>query len=201
MNAGVIVALLTSWLAFTIMIAQIPQAAALDGTFPKVFTRQNRNGSPDVSLWVTSSVMQLAMIFVYFASDAWNTMLSVTGVMILPPYLACCAYLWKMCATHQYPANATVKAGFAFVCGVAGTLYAIWMIYAAGLTYLLMAFIFLVIGIPVYVRARREAEADAGKAGKPVEPLFTPMERTGAAVIALAALAAVIAFMSGAVKL
>ena len=47
----------------------------------------------------------------------------------------------------------------------------------------------------------REAEADAGKAGKPVEPLFTPMERTGAAVIALAALAAVIAFMSGAVKL
>mgnify|MGYP004427446315 CR=1 FL=1 len=63
------------------------------------------------------------------------------------------------------------------------------MIYAAGLTYLLMAFIFLVIGIPVYVRARREAEADAGKAGKPVEPFFTPMERTGAAVIALAGMA------------
>lgn len=201
MNVGVIVALLTSWLAFTIMIAQIPQAAALDGTFPKIFTRQNANGTPDISLWVTSAVMQLAMIFVYFASDAWNTMLSVTGVMILPPYLACCAYLWKICATHQYPANVTVKAGFAFVCGVAGTLYAIWMIYAAGLTYLLMAFIFLVIGIPVYVRARRDADVETRKAGKPVEPVFSPAERTGVAIIALVALAAIIAFASGAVKL
>ena len=41
MNLGVVVALLTSWLAFTIMVAQIPYAAAVDGTFPKIFSREN----------------------------------------------------------------------------------------------------------------------------------------------------------------
>lgn len=201
MNLGVIVALLTSWLAFTIMIAQIPQAAALDGTFPKIFTKENRNETPSVSLWVTSFMMQVAMILVYFANNAWNTMLSVTAVMILPPYLACCAYLWKMCATHQYPAKATVKAGFALVCGVAGTLYAVWMIYAAGLTYLLMAFLFLVVGIPVYILARKDAAEDERKAGKPVPPLFTKAEKIGVAIVVIVALVAIIAFASGKVSL
>lgn len=201
MNLGVIVALLTSWLAFTIMIAQIPQAAALDGTFPKIFTKENENETPNVSLWVTSSMMQIAMILVYFANNAWNTMLSVTAVMILPPYLACCAFLWKICATRQYPAKATVKAGFAFVCGVAGTLYAVWMIYAAGLTYLLMAFIFLVVGIPVYIWARKDADEDDRKAGKQVVPMFSGAEKIGAAVVVVVALAAIIAFATGKVNL
>ena len=39
MNLGVIVALLTSWLAFTIMVVEIPYQAAKDGTFPKIFAQ------------------------------------------------------------------------------------------------------------------------------------------------------------------
>lgn len=156
MNLGVIIALLTSWLAFTIMIAQIPYAAALDGTFPKFFAKVNANNVPNTSLITTSILMQLAMILVYFANNAWNTMLSVTGVMILPPYLACTLYLWKLCLKGEYPQNVSVKLPFACICGAAGTFYAIWMIYAAGLQYLLMAFVFLALGIPVYIAARRE---------------------------------------------
>mgnify|MGYP004597532441 FL=1 len=201
MNLGVIIALLTSWLAFTIMIAQIPQAAALDGTFPKVFRSENRNGTPNVSLIVSSVIMQLAMIFVYFASNAWDTMLSVTGVMILPPYLACTAYLWKLCAQGQYPSGMPVRRGMALFCGVAGTLYALWMIYAAGLKYLLMAFIFLVIGIPVYIRACQEQNREKREAGKPEEPYFNRYEKIGAAAVTVIALLAVILFAAGAVKL
>lgn len=201
MNLGVIVALVTSWLAFTIMIAQIPQAAALDGTFPRIFKSENKNGTPNISLIVTSSLMQLAMVMVYFANNAWNTMLSVTAVMILPPYLACTAYLWKICATKQYPEGMPVKYWFAFFCGVAGTLYAVWMIYAAGFTYLLMAFLFLVIGIPVYVWACKNNDEDNKKTGKPVPPMFTKPELIAAAVIVIVAVLAVILFATGKVNL
>ncbi|MBO7146140.1 MAG: amino acid permease [Lentisphaeria bacterium] len=201
MNLGVIIALVTSWLAFTIMIAQIPQAAAQDGTFPKIFCSENKNGTPNVSLIVTSCLMQLAMIMVYFANNAWNTMLSVTGVMILPPYLACTAYLWKLCATHQYQKGLPVKAGMALLCGVAGTIYAIWMIYAAGLSYLLMAFIFLVIGIPVYLKSCRDINEENAKNGKPAIQAFNSYERFAAIVIVLVALAAIILFSTGKVKL
>ena len=39
MNIGLLISVLTSWLAWTLVTAQIPQAAAIDGTFPKVFAK------------------------------------------------------------------------------------------------------------------------------------------------------------------
>ena len=201
MNLGVIVALLTSWLAFTIMIAQIPYAAALDGTFPRFFRKTNDHESPAASLWVTSGLMQLAMIFVYFENNAWNTMLSVTSVMILPPYLACTAYLWKLCATHDYPGGLQVKRPFAYLCGVAGTLYALWMIYAAGLSYLMMAFCFLVIGIPVYMRACAQAREDKTDPDHANEPSFTPIEAACAIIMVIVALVAILLAVNGTIKL
>ncbi len=210
MNVGVIVALLTSWLAFTIMVAQIPYAAAIDGTFPKVFRKENGNESPSFSLWTTSAIMQLTMIFVYFESNAWNTMLDVTSVMILPPYLACTAYLWKLCATKTYPENAIVKRPFALACGALGSIYGIWMIYAAGLTYMFMAFVFLALGIPVYVWACKERHAEAATASNAAthggvaetsRRMFTRLELAGAIVISFVAVVAIILFACGVVKL
>lgn len=190
MNLGVIVALLTSWLAFTIMIAQIPYAAAMDGTFPRIFKKENAKGTPSVSLFVTSAVMQLTMIVVYFASNAWNTMLTITSVMILPPYLACTLYLWKICAKKQYPEKMPVSYRYAFLCGVAGSLFALWMIYSAGLMYLMFAFIFLLIGIPFYVWARRNALADDRTATD--RRIFTRNEAIGAIVITVVAVISII---------
>lgn len=192
MNLGVIVALLTSWLAFTIMIAQIPYAAALDGTFPVIFAKENAAGMPSVSLLVSSAVMQLAMVLVYFANNAWNTMLSVTAVMILPPYLACTAFLWKLCVGGKYPAGLPVKRGFALFCGVAGTVYAAWMIYAAGVQYLFMAFIVLALGIPVFVWAR----CDARRKTPDDRKIFSQKELVAVILIVLLALGAVIGFLA-----
>ncbi len=191
MNLGVIVALLTSWLAFTIMVVEIPYQAAKDGTFPKIFAHENKNGAPDVSLFVTSFLMQLAMIFVYFANNAWNTMLSITAVMILPPYLASTAYLWQICAKDKYPKTAMVSKCFAMVCGVAGTIYALWMIYAAGLNYLAMAFWFMALGIIVYCKARNEQRKMQDKTA-PAEPFFTMREMIAAIIIVVIALAALV---------
>lgn len=189
MNLGVIIALLTSWLAFTIMVVQIPFAAACDGTFPSVFKRENAVGAPTVSLWVTSLVMQLTMAMVYFSNNAWNTMLSVTSVMVLPPYLGCTLYLWKYASGKDFPSVSGISRKFALFCGIAGSVYAVWMIYAGGLKYLMMAFIFQLIGIPVYIYARREENKDG--------EIMTSIERAAAWIIAIVALIAIIVMFSG----
>ncbi|MDD3154714.1 MAG: amino acid permease [Victivallaceae bacterium] len=201
MNLGVIVALLTSWLAFTIMVAQIPYAAAMDGTFPRIFRSENKGGAPNVSLWVTSSIMQLAMILVFFANNAWNTMLSITAVMILPPYLACTAFLWKLCSTREYPADAPVGRKFALLCGVAGSLYALWMIYAAGLQYLLLAFIFQAIGIPIYLWARKEERTNAADKEQKTMPYFTKFELIAACLLVVAGIVAAVLGATGVINL
>lgn len=194
MNLGVIIALLTSWLAFTIMVAQIPFAAACDGTFPEVFKRENSNGSPTVSLIVTSLVMQLTLALVYFANNAWNTMLSVTSVMVLPPYLGCTLYLWKIAAEKDFPEIPGIGKKFALFCGIAGSVYAIWMIYAGGLKYLMMAFVFQLAGIPVFVAARRRHLAQG-------ETVMTEKERIAAWLIAIISLLGIILFAMGKIKL
>ena len=61
-NLGVIIALLGSWLAWTLMVAEVPHVAAKGGVFPKVFAKENKHEAPYVSLLITSSCMQFTML-------------------------------------------------------------------------------------------------------------------------------------------
>ena len=191
MNLGVIIALLTSWLAFTIMVVEIPYQAAKDGTFPRIFAHENSHGAPDASLWITSLLMQLAMILVYFANNAWNTMLSITAVMILPPYLASTAYLWQLSCRNKLPRQLNTGKMFALLCGILGTVYAVWMIYAAGLSYLAMAFVFLAIGIVIFIWARHEVISSNDHTDVP-EHCFSVKELIAAVLIVVIALGSLV---------
>lgn len=189
MNIGLLISVLTSWLAWTMVTAQIPQAAAQNGTFPKQFARENAHQAPSTSLWVTSALMQLFMLMVYFSNNAWNTMLSITGVMVLPAYFSSCAYLWKICEDHEYPANLYIRRGHALFSGIMGAAYSLWLIYAAGLQYLLLAVIFMALGIPVYIWTRRQ--------NNPKQPIFSVGECVVAGFLSIVALFALYALCRG----
>lgn len=167
-NIGVIVALLSSWLVWTLLVAELPWACAKDGTFPKVFAKTNSNGVASVSLWVSTIIMQAAMLLVYFSNNAWNVMLSITGVVILPAYIGSAAYLWKVMWTKQYPQKAQYSARSALIVSVMATLYGFWLIYAAGVEYILAGVVIYAIGLAVFIWARKEQE--------PKQPAFTKVE-------------------------
>ncbi len=191
MNIGLLVSVLTSWLAWTMVTAEIPQAAASDGTFPKAFQTENDKGSPSVSLYVTSIAMQLFLLLVYFSNNAWNTMLSITSVMVLPAYFASCAYLWKLCEDGEFPQNIVFKRSSALITAIIGSLYALWLIYAAGLNYLLMAVVIIALGIPVYIWACKENETKA----------FTRSEAIFAWSLIILSIFAIYAFARGIISL
>ena len=193
MNIGLILATLASWLSWTMIVAEMPFEMAKNGTFPKFFTKENENESPSASLWVTSFFMQLAMLFVYFSTNAWNTMLSITSVMVLPAYFTSCLYLWKICEDNEFPEKAGMSRFTALITGILGTGYAAWLIYAAGLKYLLMAVIFIALGLPVYIWARKETPVE----GK----MFTSGEKVLAAAIVIVALIVLYALIRGSVVL
>ena len=193
MNCGLLIAVLSSWLAWTMITAEIPAAAAENGTFPKAFAHQNKAGSPDVSLWVTSAFMQLAILMVYFSNNAWNTMLSITGVMVLPAYLASTLYLWKLVEDGQFSKISPTGRAGALATSVLGTGFAIWLLYAAGLKYLFLAAIFLALGIPVFIWARRQKKDN--------KPLFEKYEWPVMVLLVLMALSAIYAFSRGLLKI
>ena len=192
MNTGLLIAVLSSWLAWTMIAAEIPAAAAQNGTFPKQFARENQNGAPSVSLWVTSILMQLAILMVYFSNNAWNTMLSITGVMVLPAYLASTGYLWKLVEDGEYAKIAPTGRAGALFTALVGTVYGVWLVYAAGIKYLFLAVIFLALGIPLYVYSRRQQ-------GAPV--VFTSGEKQVAGLLIAFAVVAAYVFARGLVKI
>jgi len=193
MNIGLLIAVLSSWLAWTMITAEIPAAAAENGTFPKVFAHQNKEGAPSVSLWVTSALMQLAILVVYFSNNAWNTMLSITGVMVLPAYLASTLYLWKLIEDGEFEKISSTGRAAALATSVLGTLFALWLLYAAGLKYLFLAAIFLALGIPVFIWSRKQQQDK--------KSIFTHNEIAVVCLLVLTALAAVYAFGRGLIKL
>ena len=193
MNIGLIIAVLASWLAWTMIVAEMPFAMAKNGTFPKIFATNNEHDSPSVSLWVTSSVMQLAMLLVYFSNNAWNTMLSITGVMVLPAYLFSTCYLWKICEDGEFDNTKGIGRASALFTSIIGTIYALWLIYAAGLSYLLMAVIFIALGIPFYVWAREEISFK--------NPVFSKNEKYIVGIILCVSVIALYCFIRGVINI
>lgn len=152
-------------------------AAAKDDTYPKVFATTNKNDLASVSLWVSTAVMQGVMILVYFSNNAWNVMLSITCVMILPAYVGATGFLWKLMATGQYLATAKVGRNSALVSNMLGTVYDFWLVYAAGLEYMIAGAVFFALGNLVYIWSRKEHA--------PTEPIFTKVEMIVAVVLVI----------------
>ncbi|MDE2467116.1 MAG: amino acid permease, partial [Alphaproteobacteria bacterium] len=159
-NVGVIISNLACWLVWTILVAELPYAGAKDGTYPKVFATTNQNGSPSVSLWVSTAAMQAMIILVYFATNAWNVMLSIAGVMILPAYIGSSGYLWRLLASGEYPSTARFSRKSAWTYSILATVYGVWLVYAAGLSYMLAGAVFFALGNAIFFWARREHAAE-----------------------------------------
>lgn len=157
-SLGVIISVLTAWLAWTILCAEIPLTAAQDGTFPKSFKTYNKNGAASVSLTISSCIMQIVLIFAYFAADAWVTLLEISTLMVLPAYLFSTLYLLKISCDGQIK-----KLGgnpfYTAIVALIGAAFCIFMFCISDLTYVLVIPIILTLGLPLYIYARYENRA------------------------------------------
>ena len=165
-NVGVLIAILGCWLSWTILLAEVPHIAAKDGTFPKLLARENKHGSPGPALWVSSVLMQLTMFVPLFEKSAWLFLLDITGVMILPAYLASAAFLLKYTWQNKPDSNAgkqKFSRWFMLLTGTMASVYAVWLLYAAGPKFLVMSLILFALGIPVFFWAQHEKRSGAAE--------------------------------------
>jgi len=190
---ALVISLLSCWLAWTILVAELPYQGAKDGVFPKFLAHENSHHAAAPSLWVSSATMQLVIFVVLFAQDAWIWLISITGVMILPPYLASTVFLWRFARQSTYAASAGETSRESVWTGLLATVYAVWLLYAAGPQFLLMSTILFALGFPVFWWARHEHA--------PGQPVFTRYEAIVAGILVLAAIAAIVLFALGRVKI
>jgi arginine:ornithine antiporter/lysine permease len=155
-NVGLIVSVGGAFLCWTLLCAEIPYTCGKDGTFPKWFGTENRNGSPANSLWVTNILIQLFLVLSLFSQSAYQFFYFIASVAILPPYVLSGAYALKLAVTGEgYGVGETGRTKD-MVVGALATTYGLWLIYAAGLNYLLMCAVLFAPGVLVYLKARSE---------------------------------------------
>ena len=155
-NLGLMVSVGGAFLSWTLLCAEIPFTCGRDGTFPKWFGKENANGSPAHSLWATNILIQLFLILSFFSQSAYQFFYFIASVAILPPYVLSGAYALKLAWSGEgYAARDTARTKD-MVIGAVATIYGLWLVYAAGLDYLLMCAVLFAPGILVYAKARAE---------------------------------------------
>jgi arginine:ornithine antiporter/lysine permease len=155
-NVGLVISVGGAFLSWTLLCAEIPYVCGRDGTFPRWFAAENANGSPANALWVTNVAVQLFLVLSYFSKSAYQFFYFIASAAILPPYVFSGAYALKLAWSGEtYSGDARGRRRDIAI-GALATLYGIWLVYAAGLQYLLMCAILFAPGILVYRIARRE---------------------------------------------
>ena len=181
--AGLIVSVLSCWLSWTMMLAEMPFAAAKDGAFPKIFAKENKKHVPVFSLFAATVVMQLIILLSHFASNAFQMAYTIVATMTVPPYFISALYLIKLSIKQaNYPGQKGRIS--ALVTGILAALFTLIMGISAGINYVTIAFIAYMIGIPLFIKARKEQA--------PGEPIFARYEKWFAVAIVVVAIGGVI---------
>jgi len=155
-NLGLVISLFGALLGWSLLAAEIPYIAAKDGIFPKMFAKENSKGSPMNSLSVTNVLVQISLIITLFSSSTYQALYSIASSAILIPYLFSGLYAWKLVVTGEtYDVNPAGKSND-LILAIISSIYAAWLIYAAGLTYVLMVTILYAAGIGVFINAKKE---------------------------------------------
>ncbi len=192
-NISLLIAVLSCWLAWTILVAELPFQGAKGGVFPTFLRTENRFHAPVPSLLISSLVMQATLFVILYAHNAWLWLITITGVMILPSYLASTVYLTLYAANSNYVETHSESRTTAVSTGILGSIYSLWLLYAAGPQFLLMSTVVFALGVPVFWWARHENAPD-------VAP-FTGREQLAVGVLLMAAIGAIVLFYMGLVKL
>jgi arginine:ornithine antiporter/lysine permease len=192
-NVSLLLAVLSCWLAWTILVAELPYEGAKGGVFPKFLAKENRFHAAAPSLWISSIVMQVTLFIVLFAHNAWLWLVDITGVMILPPYFASTLFLTFYASRVGYVETHSESRNTALITGLLGTIYSAWLLYAAGLEFLLMSSIVFAVGVPVFWYARREHY--------PQISAFSGREKASVALLLGLAVVSVVLFAKGIVSI
>src|SRR5690242_760295 len=185
-SIGLVVSLLGALIAWVLLCVEILRLPALENVMPKALAKENRHGAPATALWLTNLCVQALLLWTLANSSTYTNLIYLATSLILLPYLWSAAYQVLLAVRGE-----TYESGRGrtrdLVIGVVALGYAVWLVYAGGWQYLLIAALFYLAGTALYLWARRESHL----------AFFTRYELLAVAVVALASVAAVAMIATG----
>ncbi|MDG9977421.1 arginine-ornithine antiporter [Ectopseudomonas oleovorans] len=166
-SIGLIVSLAGALLSWTLLCAEILFASARDHTMPEFLRRENANQVPANALWLSNGLIQLFLIITLFNASTYLSLLYLATSMILVPYFWSSAYAVLLAVRGETYEHAAGERNKDLLIAGISTLYALWLVYAAGVQYLLLSALLYAPGAILFAKAKRELG----------QPLFTGLEK------------------------
>ncbi|WP_313115623.1 arginine-ornithine antiporter [Ectopseudomonas guguanensis] len=166
-SIGLIVSLAGALLSWTLLCAEILFASARDHTMPEFLRKENVNQVPANALWLSNGLIQLFLIITLFNASTYLSLLYLATSMILVPYFWSSAYALLLAARGETYENAAGERNKDLLIAGISTLYAVWLVYAAGVQYLLLSALLYAPGAILFAKAKRELG----------QPIFTGVEK------------------------
>jgi arginine:ornithine antiporter/lysine permease len=166
-SVGLAVSLLGALLSWALLCAEILFATAKDKTMPAFLTRENANHVPVNALWMTNVMIQLFLLITLVSAGTYTSLIYLASSMILVPYLWSAAYALLLCARGETYQQAPVERSKDLLIAGIALCYALWLLYAGGLKYLLLSALLYAPGVILFAKARQEQGM----------PLFTVIEK------------------------
>ena len=142
-----IVSVLASYMSWTMFSAEVMYQASQTQVFPRFRNKKNENDTPISSLWFTNIVIQIILVLVFFTSKGYDVLIQLATTMILVPYFLVGTYLLRL--VFNIGAAWYIK-----LAGIIATLYGFWLVYAAGIEYLLFSVILYTPGAILFFYTR-----------------------------------------------
>ncbi|WP_099040667.1 arginine-ornithine antiporter [Mycobacterium neglectum] len=185
-SIGLVVSLLGALIAWVLLCVEILRLPALEHVMPKALAKENAHGAPANALWLTNIFVQAMLLWTLANESTYLDLILLATSLILLPYLWSAAYQVLLAVRGE-----TYESGHGRVrdlaIGVVALGYAVWLVYAGGWQYLLVAALAYFVATVFYVWARRENRL----------PVFTKPEWGVFAVLALTSVAAVVLMTTG----
>ncbi|HEN8713870.1 arginine-ornithine antiporter [Pseudomonas putida] len=186
-SVGLIISLLGALLSWVLLCAEIMFAAAKDHTMPEFLRRENANQVPANALWLTNAMVQIFLVITLFSASTYLSLIYLATSMILVPYLWSAAYGFLLAMRGETYEQAARERSKDLLIGAIALIYAIWLLYAGGMKYLLLSALLYAPGVILFAKAKREIG----------QPIFTNVEKLIFAAVVIGALVAAYGLYDG----
>ena len=155
-SIGLIVSLAGALLSWTLLCAEILFASASDHTMPEFLRKENANKVPVNALWLSNGLIQLFLIITLFNDATYLKLLYLATSMILVPYFWSSAYALLLAVRGETYENDAGQRNKDLLIALISTVYAVWLVYAAGVQYLLLSALLYAPGAILFAKAKHE---------------------------------------------
>ena len=186
---GLIVSVGGGFLAWMLLAAESLFTPAGGGVMPAWLARQNSRKVPANALWLTNGMVQIFLIVTLFSKASYLALISLSTAMILLPYLFSAIYGLTLAWRGEGERSAQ-RPGDLPVAALA-SVYCVWLLYAAGLKYLLLSSLLYAPGVVFYIWAKKQRS----------ERPFTGVELGVLALVLMLALTAIFLLATGRLSL